>query len=43
METFSADRNDVSVWELKGLVLVDFRRSIRALCRNPSQSSAVSL
>ena len=31
METFSADRNDVSVWELLGLLLVDFRREFE-LC-----------
>ena len=26
MEPFSADRNDVSVWELIDFLLVDFRR-----------------
>ena len=31
METFSADINEVSVWELKGLHLVGFRRRLE-LC-----------
>ena len=42
MEKFSVDRDDFSVWELEGLLLVNFPRSISALCRNPNQSSSAS-